>query len=95
MRLFNPSELKLLYKPANNSSGEDNGQVTIIGGSKLFHGAPLLSLKVASRITDMVFFATPESSVGELAQKIKLNSFLLSGFHGKMSSPISKNLTQF
>lgn len=68
---FDPKELKKLYKPKKDSSGEDNGQVTIIGGSSLFHGAPLLSLKVASRIVDMVFFASPEPSVGGVAEQIK------------------------
>jgi len=71
MKYFNKSELKKLYKPAKDSYGEQNGQATIIGGSSLFHGAPVLTLKVASRIVDMVFFATPESSVGEVAEKIK------------------------
>src|SRR3989344_6578950 len=69
--IFDPSELKKLYKPAHDSGGEDNGQVTIIGGSELFHGAPLLSLKVASRLVDMVFFATPEKSVGTIAERLK------------------------
>lgn len=69
--MFDKNELKKLYKPENDSSGEDNGQVTIIGGSSLFHGAPLLSLKVASRIVDMVFFATPEKSIGMVAEKLK------------------------
>lgn len=73
MRDFDISDLKKLYKPKQTSLGEDNGQVTIIGGSKLFHGAPLLSLKTASRIVDMVFFATPEPSVGRVAEKIKSN----------------------
>ncbi len=71
MRIFKEAFLKKLYKPPEDSSGEDNGQVTIIGGSRLFHGAPILSLKVASRIVDMVFFATPEQSVGRIAEKIK------------------------
>jgi len=75
MKTFGKSDLNKLYKPASASSGEDNGQVTIIGGSKLFHGAPLLSLKVASRIVDMVFFASPEPSVGEVAQRIKSDLF--------------------
>ncbi len=75
MRVFNSTDLKKLYKPKVDSSGEDNGQVTIIGGSKLFHGAPLLSLKVASRIVDMVFFATPEKSVGYVAEQIKSKLF--------------------
>ena len=75
---FDEKALKSLYKPAQESKGEDNGQVTIIGGSSLFHGAPLLSLKVASRLVDMVFFATPEPSVGCVAEliKSKLYSFI-------------------
>ncbi len=68
---FDKALLKKLYKPDENSSGEENGQVTIIGGSKLFHGAPLLSLKVASRVVDMVFFTSPEPSVGAVAEQIK------------------------
>lgn len=75
---FKVESLKRLYKPKRDSSGEDNGQVTIIGGSDLFHGAPLLSLKAASRLVDMVFFATPEKSVGHVAEnlKSKLLSFI-------------------
>ncbi len=68
---FSSTDLLKLWKPASNSSGEDNGQVTIIGGSELFHGAPLLALKAASKFVDMVFFATPEKSVGMVAQKMK------------------------
>lgn len=69
--IFDKELLKKLFKPTEKSSGEDNGQVTIIGGSKLFHGAPLFSLITASRIVDMVFFATPEKSVGMIAEQIK------------------------
>ena len=70
-QVFDPGQLKKLFKPDHDSKGEDNGQVTIIGGSPLFHGAPLLSLKVASRLVDMVFFATPEKSVGMVAEQLK------------------------
>lgn len=75
---FKSKYLENLYKPALDSSGEDNGQLTIIGGSSLFHGAPMLALKVASRIVDMVFFATPEKSVGYIAENAKstLMSFI-------------------
>lgn len=78
VEVFNPEELKKLFRPANDSSGEDNGQVTIIGGSHLFHGAPLLSVAVASRVVDMVFFTSPEPSVGRIAgeMKSKLLSFI-------------------
>jgi NAD(P)H-hydrate epimerase len=75
MKTFEKSDLNKLYKPEKGSSGEDNGQVTIIGGSKLFHGAPLLSLKVASRIVDMVFFASSQPCMGEIAQRIKSDLF--------------------
>jgi NAD(P)H-hydrate epimerase len=76
--VFSKKELKNIYKPADKSSNEENGQVTIIGGSSLFHGAPLLSLMVASRIVDMVFFASPDGSVGRIAERIKskLSSFI-------------------
>ena len=75
---FDPAQIKKLFRPAHESAGEDNGQVTIIGGSSLFHGAPLLALKAASRIVDMVFFASPEPSVGRIAEQIKstLSSFI-------------------
>ncbi len=78
MKVFDPSELNKLCKPHPESSGEDNGQVTIIGGSKLFHGAPILALKAASRLVDMVFFASPDESVGKVAERIKskLMSFI-------------------
>src|SRR3989344_336830 len=71
MREFDIEDLKKLYRPAKDSYGEDNGQVTIIGGSRLFYGAPILSLKVSSRIVDMVFFASPEPSVGRVSEQIK------------------------
>lgn len=78
MQHFDVEDLKKLYKPASASNGEDNGQITIIGGSTLFQGAPILSLKSASRIVDMVFFASPEPSIGEIATELKskLNSFI-------------------
>lgn len=71
MKKFDSTQLKKLYKPKGVSTGEDNGQVVIIGGSSLFHGAPLLALKVASRINGMVFFASPEESLKEVASDIK------------------------
>ena len=76
--LFNKANLKSLFVPHTDSTGEDNGQVTIIGGSSLFHGAVLLPLIVASRIVDMVFLASPEKSIGMIAEHIKsqLMSFI-------------------
>jgi len=44
----------------------------------LFHGAPLLALKAASRTVDMVFFSSPEPSLGDIANGLKsqLSSFI-------------------
>ena len=71
MKVFNNNLLRDLYRPVDSISKGENGQVTIIGGSSLFHGAPLLSLKAASRIVGMVYFSSPEKSVGEVASKLK------------------------
>jgi len=53
------------------------GQVVIIGGSSLFHGAPILSLKAASRLVSMTYFSSPSEDKG-IAEKIKssLSSFV-------------------
>ncbi len=61
---FGVKDLERLWKPKQDSTGEENGQVVIIGGSELFTGAPLLSLMAASRLVDMVFLATPEMDRG-------------------------------
>jgi ADP-dependent NAD(P)H-hydrate dehydratase / NAD(P)H-hydrate epimerase len=71
MNKFTADDLKRLWKPRRDSSGEDNGQITIIGGSSLFHGAPVFALRAASRLVDMVFFSSPEPAVGEVAAKIR------------------------
>jgi len=69
--------LKDLWRPREGVSKFDSGQVVIIGGSSLFHGAPLLALKTASRCVGMVYLATPEADQG-VAEKIKagLSSFI-------------------
>jgi NAD(P)H-hydrate epimerase len=67
MEQFNASLLKNLYKPPADSHKGQNGKLMIIGGSKLFHAASLWSLKVASRIVDMVYY----SSVDENNQIVK------------------------
>lgn len=78
MRKFREEDLKKLYRPREGFSKSDNGQVVIIGGSSLFHGAPILALKVAARTCGMVFFASPEVLLKEVAAKIKasLSSFI-------------------
>ena len=70
MKQFNLLELNKLYIPPPDSHKGQNGKLLLIGGSKLFHAASLWSLKVASRIVDMVFYSSiPENN--EIVQKIK------------------------
>ena len=67
MQYIDSSFLKKLNTPPKNSHKGDNGKLTIIGGSKLFHGASLWALKVASQIVDMLYY----SSVAENYELIK------------------------
>src|SRR3989344_2715979 len=63
MQEFKVSNLKKLYIPTPSSHKGQNGKLLTIGGSRLFHAASLLSLKVASRIVDMVFYSSvPENN---------------------------------
>lgn len=52
------------------SSKFSGGQVTIVGGSDLFHGAPIMALKACSRVVGMVYFASPKDDA-EAVNKIK------------------------
>jgi NAD(P)H-hydrate epimerase len=54
--------LPKLKLPTKNSHKGDNGKLLIIGGSGLFHAASKWSLDIASKLVDMVFYAsTPEN----------------------------------
>lgn len=75
MNYFDPASLQKLHKISNDSTKNDNGLVTVIGGSKLFHGAPLMAIKTASRFADTIFFASPDPSTGEVAAQIKAGLF--------------------
>lgn len=67
---FDLQDLKNLYKPSPTSHKGQNGKLAIIGGSHLFHGASFWSLKIASRIVDMVFYSSiPENN--EIVKKLK------------------------
>ena len=68
------SDLEKLYQPAKDSHKGQNGKLCIIGGSRLFHGASLWALKVASRIVDMVYYSSiPENN--RIAEKLKAQIF--------------------
>ena len=72
-----PGEVKALYQPPKKSHKGQNGKLTIIGGSKLFHGASLWALKVVSRIVDMVFYSSiPENHHLTQDLKAKIYDFI-------------------
>lgn len=60
--MFDTTLLKKLYTPSSDSHKGQNGKLMIIGGSHLFHAAPLWALQIASRIVDMVFFSSVEEN---------------------------------
>jgi len=57
---FRSEDLEGLWQPGDRDNKFGAGQVVIVGGSSLFHGAPILALKSASRLVCMVYFASPE-----------------------------------
>ena len=58
MKQFEVQNLKKLKQPAKDSHKGQNGKLLVIGGSELFHAASMWALEVASRIVDMVFYAS-------------------------------------
>lgn len=92
MQIFDKKQIKTLFQPEKDSNGEDNGQIAVIGGSSLFHGAPILALKTASRIVDMVFFSSPEATIEKVSDYIKseLSSFIWAPF-GDIEQYIEKS----
>lgn len=71
MDTFNASDLQKLYKPSPTSHKGQNGKVMVIGGSELFHAASLWALEIASKIVDMVFYASiPQNN--EIVEKQKM-----------------------
>jgi len=52
-----------IFLPKSDSHKGQNGRLLLIGGSRLFHAASLWSLTVASRIVDLVHYASvPENN---------------------------------
>ena len=65
--------LLCIPKPKKHSHKGQNGVILIIGGSKTYHGAPILAALAAVRFCDLVYFASTKENNG-LARKMKLSS---------------------
>ncbi|MEK7592651.1 MAG: NAD(P)H-hydrate dehydratase, partial [Patescibacteria group bacterium] len=56
-------DVRKIVRPKKGSHKGQNGRLLLIGGSTLFHAASLWSLTVASRIVDLVHYASvPENN---------------------------------
>lgn len=74
---INLAEIKSLLKPKANSHKGDNGKLLIIGGSRKYHGAPILAAKIAGKIVDLVYFSSvPENNSLVKKMKAKLCEFI-------------------
>lgn len=68
--MFDEATLQHLFVPLKASHKGQNGKVLVIGGSHLFHAASLWALTIASKIVDMVFYASvPENNEIVLQEK--------------------------
>ncbi len=54
----------------------ENGKLLVIGGSKRIHGAPLLAIRAAAKIADLIYFYSPEKNNQRLLQKMRSKSCL-------------------
>ncbi len=59
--LVGPGDVKFLKKRKKDSHKGDNGRVLIVGGSPVYHGAPIYAGLAASHLVDLVFIACPRS----------------------------------
>lgn len=70
MKSVTSRDITHLSLPPSDSHKGQNGRLLLIGGSHLFHASSLWALEVASRIVDLVHYASvPENN--ELVMKIK------------------------
>ncbi len=60
--LVGPGDVRFLKKRRKDSHKGDNGRVLIIGGSPIFHGAPIYAAMAASTIVDLTLVACPLSA---------------------------------
>jgi hydroxyethylthiazole kinase-like uncharacterized protein yjeF len=67
------NRLLCIPRPKKASHKGQNGVVLIIGGSRTYHGAPVLAARAACRFCDLVYFASTEEN-NSLVRKMKLGS---------------------
>lgn len=72
-----PGDVKVLLEPKSTSYKYQNGELLVFGGSDKFHGAPLMAIKVASKLIGSVFFySTPENRELTTSFKVDVAEFI-------------------
>jgi len=73
--------LSNIWMPSSSDTKSSTGKLLIIGGSSIFHGAILLSLKAASRICGIVYLSVPKDFSNFLPfVKSQISSFISVSF---------------
>lgn len=58
--LIGPGDVQFLNSRKKDSHKGDNGRVLIVGGSDIYHGAPIYAGAAASKVVDLVFMMCPQ-----------------------------------
>jgi len=72
-------DLKALSKINPNSHKGNNGKVLVVGGSKEFFGAPILSALACSKIVDLVCVASVKNTIDALKNHPELMGYEIEG----------------
>lgn len=72
-------DLKALSKINSNSHKGNNGKVLVVGGSKEFFGAPILSALASSKIVDLVTIASVNNTIDALKNYPELMGYEIEG----------------
>jgi len=73
--------IRKLFKPKKESHKGENGIITIIAGSKQWHGASILAALAASYFVDLIYFLTEKENIPFVKKKSPL--FIVSEFNKK------------
>lgn len=65
-----------MKKPKADSRKGENGKLLVIGGSEKIHGAPLLAIRAAAKIVDLIYFYSPEKGNQALLREMRSKTCL-------------------
>lgn len=65
-----PGDVKSLRERGSKTHKGQNGKMLVIGGSKSYHGAPILASEAASNLVDLVYLASNEKVISKASENI-------------------------